>query len=99
MKKHSSKQAQVSGINKPWYQYCYLVTEGRSSIEMNYYTSRAHSNELSIATVAVYGAMAIKNHNAGVDDVELLGVRLLTEEEVRKVNPELIDRIIRSEEE
>ena len=99
MKKHSSKQAQTSSINEPWYLFCYLVTEGRSSTEMNYYTSRAHSNELSIATVAVYGAMAIKNHDSGFDDVELLSFRPLTEEEVRKVNPELIDRIIRSEEE
>lgn len=99
MEKHSSKQAQISSTNEPWYHFCYLVTEGRSSVEMNYYTSHVHYNALSVATVAVEGAMAIKNHNAKADDVELLSFHLLTEEEARKVNPELNDRITRSEEE
>ncbi|MVF05169.1 hypothetical protein [Serratia marcescens] len=99
MKKHSSKQARTSSANESWYLFCYLVTEGRSSIEMNYYTNSVHYNAQSIAVSAVYGAVAIKNHNAKADDVELLSFRLLTEEEVRKVNPEMNDRITRSEEE
>lgn len=99
MKKHSSKQPQTSSANEPWYHFCYLVTEGRSSVEMNYYTSHVNYNALSVATVAVEGAMAIKNHNAKADDVELLSFRILTEEEARKVSPELNDRITRSEEE
>jgi len=99
VKKHTSKQAQTSSTNEPWCHFCYLVTEGRSSIEMDYYTLSSHCSTHSIAASAVYGAMAIKNHNAKADDVELLSFRLLTEEETRKVNPELNDRITRSEEE